>query len=237
MRSEFWTDIFWTSSISSKLAVSPFSMAVSGQNRDLSGHHSDCMGATQFIWGTVKRQVWDARSTTDSSPTPMGTLTGVHKGYDSTARPERHLDEKREILILYNIFTVFFHIRHIPKIQSFLQWIPGKKMAPFLSIRYSYCTSRNFLAENTRISLNVVGFLEIFFKEFICIKKENYLVNVYNLSSQLISIRLSPFLKFIHLRYVISNYFTQSLLLHGLLFLFMAYLNFINNLWFNGGTF
>ena len=67
--------------------------------------------------------------------------------------------------------------------------------------------TRNFLAENTRISLNVVGFLEIFFKEFICIKKENYLVNVYNLSSQLISIRLSPFLKFIHLRYVISNLF------------------------------
>ena len=100
---------------------------------------------------------------------------------------------------------------------------------PVIKEKNNFLT-RNFLAENTRISLNVVGFLEIFFKEFICIKKEKCLVNVYNLSSQRISIRLSPFLKFIHLRYVISNYFTQSLLLHGLLFLFMAYLNFINNL-------
>ena len=61
MRPDFQIDIFWASSIRSKLAQSLSGVAVSGEISDLGWAHSFYMGDSHFVWkAATANQLWNA---------------------------------------------------------------------------------------------------------------------------------------------------------------------------------
>ena len=114
------------------------------------------MGTSQLVWRTVKCQVWD----TDTmgywveKVKKMG-FSGIRTwhlwqhgqkmAHRSNTNTKQTLGwpQRREILTWYTVLIVFSHM-YIYETNSQNPKFPTmnsrKKMAPFLSIRYSYCT-------------------------------------------------------------------------------------------------